>query len=198
MQDFSDYVTGIRTENNNPLGTILNGHTTFLMSDAKNRETIKDQRMQWYINNYMLDRDIQGVNDAYVKYYQKYLLNGDKNIEFNPPPCFYNEMIREQRRNEEMVERESFDDINIHYEELHFRHVMNLNTYRRRNREYNVDDTDTNDIINVISDNEEMESNTDSDNESDYDDTLYDVEYADDQYDDFDEDEEEYDDNYDW
>lgn len=95
---------------------MLNGHTTFLMSKPEFRQGIKDHRMQWITNQYTNYENVD--KRPYYEYYKNNVNDNYPGI-FAPPPCFYNQMIRDERREAEQQQKENEnDDIAQHYREL--------------------------------------------------------------------------------
>jgi hypothetical protein len=122
MQDFhpvtfQTYANNLFSNfNDDPESVMLNGHTTFLMSKPEYRQDIHKHRMQWIVNNYTNYENVD--RRPYYQYYKNNITD-DYEGTFNPPPCFYNEMIRQQRKQaEDKLKEDETDDIAQHYREL--------------------------------------------------------------------------------
>jgi NACalpha-BTF3-like transcription factor len=134
MCAFNNYVNTILADENSPMATILNGHTTFLMSKPENRDNIKEHRMKWFINNYTNFENTD--KQEYYNYYMQNINDPYSGI-YNPPPCFYNEMIRQQNKEDEERQKEldeyNNDDIKMHYDYLQARHNDIINMLKPKN-----------------------------------------------------------------
>lgn len=157
MQSFHNYVSDTLNDNNSADAFLLNGHTTFLMCNTDNRDNINEHRMNWFVNTY----DNQNKQELF-NYYKDNIKDTYSGV-FDPPPCFYNEMIRKEREHYKLTEEEKNDDINIHYEELEYRHLMNVHIM---NKLSNNDEYDNNEIPSYL---EEVDNDTNSvANDSEY------------------------------
>jgi|LakMenE09Jun09ns_1017247.scaffolds.fasta_scaffold00102_2 hypothetical protein len=149
MQQFDYFVNNIMQNTKDPMAVMLNGHTTFLMRDTEQRKAIHEHRMKWFIDNYLNYENID--KRPYYAYYQNHIKDEYMGV-YNPPPCFYNEMIREERRQKELDQKEydeyHNDDIAIHYRTLALRHLTRQDMMRedsecisiRDDDEFTVDD----------------------------------------------------------
>lgn len=167
---------------------LFNGYTTFMMCNRDNRENIKDLRRKWIVNNYT--NYTSGDHSQYYDFYNQTVNDTYPGV-FAPPPCFYNEILREEQRQRDEERREAEelynDDIQTHYRDIANKYARSI----ERPQEFNDNDCD-----------EEMEF---SDIETDYNTSVEDVEYFTDTYDDYydyeydDYEEEQYEDDYnDW
>lgn len=124
MQSFDNFVNQILNNQREALAIILNGYTTALMANKDKRDNIKDYRMDWFVTNYT---DYENVDKRPYYEYYKNNINDTYSGVFNPPPCWYNEMIREERRQKEVEQKEYDeyynDDIAMHYREIGNRHL---------------------------------------------------------------------------
>lgn len=123
MEDFHLFVNNAMNTNM-PDSILLNGFTTFLMRDPEKRQNIYKYRMQWCVENYT---DYSNIDKRpYYEYYQNNIQDMYPAL-YNPPPCFYNEMLREERKQHEMQQQELDeyynDDIAMHYREIANRHL---------------------------------------------------------------------------
>jgi hypothetical protein len=177
MENFHEYAVNALT-NLSPEGNFLNGHTTFLMCNPCYRPDIKDHRMQWIVNNYTNYDNVD--SRPYYEYYKNHIPDNYPGV-FNPPPCFYNEMIREERR---AVDAEDNDDIAQHYRELAARYADLLHP---KNLDENNDDTYIEEFEDELSDISTVADDIDYES-TDYYDQGYDWEdeneyYEEDEYD---------------
>lgn len=167
---------------------LFNGYTTFMMCYRENRDNIKEHRKKWIVNNYT--NYSSGDNSEYYNFYNKTVTDTYSGV-FAPPPCFYNEILREEQRllDQERKEAEEWynDDIQTHYRDIANKYARSIERPQELNE--NVCDYD-------------MEY---SENETDYNTSVEDVEYITDTYDDYqdyecdDYEEEQYEDDYnDW
>lgn len=176
---FSTYANEILT-GQSPMSVLLNGHTTFLMTDKSKRNNIKTYRMDWFVTNYTNYENVDKT--AYYDYYQKHINDSYSGI-FDPPPCFYNEMIREERRQKELEQNEFDeyynDDIAMHYREIANRHLTRWDMLKEDSECMSLfEESETGDIDNAY---DSYMSDYD-----DYDDQYYEdtqTEYEDDDYD---------------
>lgn len=184
MEGFNTFVNN--TMNNSIL---LNGYTTFMMCNENNRKDIKQYRMHWFVENY---NNYDNVNKIpYYDYYKNNITDNYSGV-FNPPPCFYNQMMRdidyEEKCKKQEEQDEYNDDIAMHYREVANRHLRKCNNQNTIN--------DDNDSLLYEDEYEEYEDNITDDiyeensYESDYIDTdayneNYDMqsEYEEDDYD---------------
>lgn len=176
MQQFHSFVNEVMQNTNDPRSVVLNGYTTYLMKNPEFRKDIHELRMKWFVNNFV-DYDNIDKRPYYV-YYKDNIKDEYPGV-YNPPPCFYNEMIREERRQKELEQKEydeyHNDDIAMHYRALGLRHLTRWDMMR-----------EDSECISIVDD---EEVNT----EDDYDDSSY-MSY--DEYDDNDEYYEEYQSEY--
>jgi hypothetical protein len=141
MCDFNNYVNTILTDENSPMANILNGHTTFLMSKPENRDNIKEYRMKWFVNNYT-----DFVNTDKQEYYDNYLKNINDSYSgvYNPPPCFYNEIVRQNNKEAAQRQKEideyNNDEIKMHYDYLQARYNDIINMLKPKNTEEDNED----------------------------------------------------------
>jgi len=134
LQNFHEYTSSILHSSDNPESILLNCHTTFLMSMSKYRQNIKDYRMQWFVNSYTNYANIDAT--PYYEHYKKNVNDNYSGI-FDPPPCFYNEMLRqEQNAANELLRDQEYDEIAQHYKELETRYAILLQS----NQTENIDD----------------------------------------------------------
>lgn len=153
---------------------ILNGYTTFLMTNKQNRDNIKNYRMDWIINNYTGDDNKEDLENFY-----KNNINDTYSGLFNPPKCIFNEIEREERREEEIKRKECEeyynDDVKIHYDIL----AIKFSTNKRK-----FDAIDNNDEE-YFTEEDDISNEYYSDNTSIYDDyelDLYNNDYEDTDY----------------
>lgn len=169
IDGFDNFVNNSINNENDPNAIFLNGYTTFMMCNKDNRENIKEYRMNWLINNYVNYENID--KRPYYEYY-KNNINDTYSGVFNPPPCFYNEMIREERRKEEEARKEweeyYNDDIAMHYREIANRHLTRWDMLK-----------EDQDCISYVEENESYNSEDDKDSFLEYEDEDY---YYDDEY----------------
>ncbi len=120
----NSFVNEIIDNEQEPMAIILNGYTTFLMCNKRKRENINEHRMNWFVNNFVNYDNID--KRPLYEYYKNNIKDTYSGI-FNPPPCFYNEMIREERKKQEEAQKEweeyYNDDIAMHYREIANRHL---------------------------------------------------------------------------
>jgi hypothetical protein len=151
MQPFHNYVSNILNDTNSADAVLLNGHTTFLMCNEDKRDQINDHRMNWFVNTY------DSPNKQELSDYYKDNIKDTYSGIFDPPPCFYNETIRKERENSKLLEEEKNDDVYIHYEELEYRHMMNVHIM---NKLSNNDEYDNNDIPSSYLEDEDNDTNS--------------------------------------
>lgn len=167
---------------------LFNGYTTFMMCNKENRENIKEHRMKWIVNNYT--NYAPGDHSDYYNFYNQTVNDTYPGV-FAPPPCFYNEILREEQRQKDQERREAEewynDDIQTHYRDIANKYARSIETPQ----EFAGNDCEC-----------EMEY---SDIETDYNTSVEDAEYFTDTYDDYydyeydDYEEEQYEDDYnDW
>ena len=171
MESFQGFVNQVNNNNYDPMAVLLNGHTTFLMCNKKNRENIKDHRMNWFVNNHVNYDNID--KRPYYEYYKNNVTDSYSGV-FDPPPCFYNEMIREERRKQEEAQKEweeyYNDDIAMHYREIANRHLTRWDMMK-----------EDSECMSFVDDYESHKSDDDTDSLVGYDDDdYYDDEYYDD------------------
>jgi hypothetical protein len=165
---------------NDPFAVILNAYTTFLMRDIEKRKNIYNYRMQWFVDNYLNYDNID--KRPYYEYYKNNIQDSYHGI-YDPPPCFYNEMIREERRKQEEEQKDCDHDLELHYHCLSLRHltkwdVLQMQQDANECMSYTEDDTQSD---NDTYENDSYMSYDEYDDYDDYDD--YQTEYEDDDYD---------------
>jgi len=106
--------------NNDPTSILLNGYMTFMMTNKYNIEIIKNNRMHWFINNYLYKQSIATkINyQDYINYYKKNIQDTYPYI-YNPPPSYYTDPIAVTSYSENSIisQKPSSipDDIDDHY-----------------------------------------------------------------------------------
>lgn len=168
-----------------PESEVFNGYTTFMMCNRDNRENIKQHRMNWVINNFT--NYSTGDHSEYHNMYTQTVNDTYSGI-FSPPPCFYNEMMREEQRQREDEVKEAEDhyndDIQTHYRDIANKYACSIeNPYKAGYNEYDFD-SEYNDMDESVF-------------ESDYSTSVDDVEYYTEDYEDFEYEEPQYDGEYD-
>lgn len=161
---------------------MLNGYTVFLMSRPEYRQDINNHRMQWIVNNFTNYEDVD--KRPYYEYYKNNIVDDYSGV-FNPPPCFYNEITRQERKEAADNLRElEMDDIAQHYRELAERYetcakYMKLCRYNRGTYQttQNKDQDDLDEHIEYpLSEFDEKSTRSQSDcvdyQDTDYDDTY--------------------------
>ena len=179
MLQFHNYVSNTLNDANSSDAILLNGHTTFLMCNTENRDHINEHRMNWFVNTFDSSKKEELSN-----YYNNNIRDTYSGV-FDPPPCFYNEMIRNERI---LAEEERNDDVNIHYEELEYRHLMNVHIM---NKLSNNDEYNSNEIPSSYFEEEDNDNNTVADNSEYY---LSDIS----EYNEYEDYESEYEDDFDF
>jgi len=166
---------------------LFNGYTTFMMCKVENRENIKEHRMNWVVNNFT--NYYTGDNSEFYNIY-KQTVNDTYPGVFSPPPCVYNEIMREEdkQRQDEAKEAEEWynDDIQTHYRDIankYARSIENPNKMEYTEYEY---ESEYNDV-------------EESSFESDYNTSIDDVEYYTEDYEDLEYEDQQYECDYnDW
>lgn len=150
---------------------MLNGHTTFLMSKPEYREGIHKHRMNWIINNYTNYENVD--KRPYYEYYKDNVSDEYKGT-FDPPPCFYNEMIRKERRNaEQQLKEQETDEIAQHYKELATKSEF-LAKYSNTKDQLDIYDQATEETMYEFEDSSDSCDDDDiDDQDTDYDDNTY-------------------------
>jgi hypothetical protein len=181
IQEFHTFVHSIMQNDKDPYAVILNAYTTFLMRDIEKRKHIYDYRIKWFVDNYVNYDNID--KRPYYEYYKNNIQDCYHGI-YDPPPCFYNEMIRDERRKQEEEQKECDHDMVLHYHCLSFRHLTKWDLLQMHQ--------DTNECSSYIEDDIQSDDDTyDNDSYMTYDeyddyDNYYDdyqSEYEEDDYD---------------
>lgn len=182
MENFENFVNTVlkdnsvtRCDNAEPLAHLLDGHTTFLMCNKNNRESIHEYRKKWIVENYLYINNIQHSNiDSYSIFYDTYLKDTDKfSGTFQPPSTMCDNYMNDVHH----------DDVEFHYKELANRYNRYIEDQERKYTEiqenvYMESDTSSS------APSEEMYSDYDY-NDCDYGYEYYEEEYDDDYYDDY-------------
>jgi hypothetical protein len=171
---FTSFVNNTINNENDPNAIILNGYTTFLMCKKNERNNIKEHRMEWMVNNYVNYDNVD--KRPYYEYYKNNIQDPYSGI-FNPPPCFYNEMVREERKKQEEAQKEweeyHNDDIAMHYREIANKHLTRYDMMKEDSEcmsdlDYQESIKDEEDNESYITEEENDYYNDDNDDFSEY------------------------------
>ncbi len=155
MCDFGNYVNNILANKGDPNANILQGYTTFLLSQKYNQNNIQDYRMKWFVNGYI---DYSNIDTT--EYYNYFRNNIQDNYSIPLKQCV-------EKLNDD-TNHFTYDEIKMHYDELDARYKDILNMAKPKST-----DDENEDYVSVISmedsNNEELEYQSSMDFYEDYD-----------------------------
>jgi len=176
--DFSDFhkdVESIMKDATDPTSILLNGYTTFMMANKNNIEFIKNNRMHWFINNYLYKQSISTMINYqdYINYY-KINIQDTYPYLYNPPSSYYTDSVPIPIPNtlcDSITSSSHTDDIDDHYLDYNNKYDRYVEFFNSQQKH-------------LYNDNEELYDNQ-------YD-SLYDSSYDSDSYSDYESNEESY------
>jgi hypothetical protein len=182
MQNFHNFANTAIYNSSSPDSIMLNGNTTFVMSQIDNSSDIMKNRMKWIVNNFVNYDNVD--KRPYYEYYKSHIYDNYVPVKYESKPIHYKR------------EDEDRDDIDIHYADLNIKYsrLAELNAQliapptnpydddRYSNNDMDYEEEDNNEILEL-----EYESDTDYDDDYDindeWDEYLENEYYEDDDYD---------------
>ncbi len=107
--------------------TIFNSYTNFIMTNKQKRKDIKEYRMNWIINNFILNNLDKKINKNELTEYYKNNIKDEYSGLYNPPKCPFLLQEREERiLKEKELKDYNNDDVNFHYDILKIKFSQQL------------------------------------------------------------------------